>query len=297
MLTFHTTFGRQFTVGKFRGGKSFTLTKSKKVISHFVVGFGRYMHKIGAFFSKPPKRLPRANRYQQPVYNINQSILSSQSDNSAFERGIVVNRYDNVMPSVTIPNNPNNFYGGASQRHQVPERESESLMIRTDQLEPVMRREVKAVKTNAGGIQYQNTKSFDDYQELVKGHSSAELTQLRVLHDGYCIYGVQSIYTIDGREASSEPHCNRPLPAGVKNEVVMLSSEETILSIEGSYTDIVNSLKIRTSSGKVYRFGRIENHAITQEHAFNIAIPGGRKCVAIAGGYNSYLHNLACYYY
>ena len=97
-------------------GKAFELKASGKIVTYFTVGIGLFMHKIGAIFDKKPKKkhsifqyqtntLPLApqraiqpqmmapnfsqvhepsmiNQNPLPVYNLNNSLLFSQSNMS-----------------------------------------------------------------------------------------------------------------------------------------------------------------------------------------------------------------------
>ena len=88
-LTFLTTYGRQFTVGKNRDGRYFELTSGIKIVKGFKVGFGRYLHKFGAFFGKRPSGEPIQRpmiRHQTFTSRYNPNFSNNQEYNQANRR-------------------------------------------------------------------------------------------------------------------------------------------------------------------------------------------------------------------
>lgn len=130
---------------------------------------------------------------------------------------------------------------------------------------------------------------------MIKGHKTVKMKELRVIHDKNFIYGLQGIYDIDGQVCSSRYHCFMNLPYSAVNEAVILADGEIITSIEGSFVEVINGLKITTSKGLVYTFGTIDL-SVYYSRIFRITVPSGKSLIAIAGGFNSYLHNISVYY-
>ena len=131
-------------------------------------------------------------------------------------------------------------------------------------------------KTNPSGIRYTNTFFFDDYENMIKGHKIVRMKELRVIHDKNFIFGLQGIYEINGEVKTSQYHCFTNLPYSAVNEAIVLADEEYITSIEGSFVEVINGLKITTSKGLVYSFGIIDL-SIHYSRIFRIAIPAGKK--------------------
>ena len=150
-------------------------------------------------------------------------------------------------------------------------------------------------KTNPSGIRYTNTFFFDDYDIMMKGHKTARMKELRIIHDKNFIFGLQGVYEIDGKDLTSQYHWFTNLPYSAVNEAILLAEGESITSIEGSFVEVINGLKITTSKGLIYTFGTIDL-SINYAKMFRITIPNGKKLIAVAGGFNSYLHNISVYY-
>lgn len=53
-------------------------------------------------------------------------------------------------------------------------------------------------KCAQAGKTHSDTHHFDDYTHCLKGKSHSRLSKLRVLHDGSRIYGIESVYDVDG---------------------------------------------------------------------------------------------------
>ena len=150
-------------------------------------------------------------------------------------------------------------------------------------------------KSNPCGMKYSNTILFDDYEELTKDHNTICMKQLRVIHDNNYVYGLQGVYEIDGKICTTRPHWCSFIPTFAINEAVILMDGETITSIEGTFVDVINGLKIKTSKGLIYNFG-ITDSNINYVKSFKHTVPFGKRMIAIAGGFNSYLHNVSVYY-
>lgn len=315
-LTFHTSFGRRQTVGTYRNGKYFEFSGERKIIQYFKVGFGRYMHTIGVFMAIKPINRPR-NRV------INRS-LTVQHQN----RPLTARTYYQPPPLMTQPpvqppiQRP--FQAPSPRYHQPPPVLSHpplaSTMPYTPSINstsyqpppaPITARPCTPTspdsslarpvaipvpsKSDMAGVLYDNTISFDDYEKHVKQLQGARLKELRVVHDDNCIYGLQAVYQADGNTVFGDIHCHNRLPTGVRNQAIMLGYNEVVTEISGKYIDIINGLKIKTSYGHTYSFGRV-NVDTPHCKTFRIETPTGKKLLAISGGGNSYLHNLILYH-
>jgi hypothetical protein len=312
-LTFHTTYGNIYTVGTYRHGKSFCLFKPDWIIKSFTVGFGRYMHKIGAFFGKRPTTRARAQIQYQ---NINQ--MPFQRPVSAPAPHMVHQPHISPTPTQLAPSN---YYRPNLNNPNMPTTEashSQSILNRSNTLPPLNMgsrmhamhhsympqsdsdsEEEKAVPlmhhTKSAEKFNEQAVYFDDYQRLLKDKKNVAMKQLRVIHDGHSVFGVQGVYIIDGQIVEGQIHCRIPLPKTIKNEAIELSAEDRIASIDCKTNKIVKHMKVCTSSGKVYNFG---NRYISQVgcQSFNVTVPRGKKCVAIAGYLTTHLQSIACYF-
>ena len=139
------------------------------------------------------------------------------------------------------------------------------------------------------GKTHGDTQIFDDYETHLKGKSSIQMTEIRVLHDGKLVFGVEGIYAADGFAVSPGTHVGKELNATTINQSISLVGKH-ITGISGRHGDVMDNLTITLSDGTSYSFGG------TGGHAFGNIVPAGKKVVALAGGLGGHLHNIFCYY-
>jgi len=142
-----------------------------------------------------------------------------------------------------------------------------------------------------GGKTHADTVHFDDYTSLLKGKSDVRVSELRVIHDNKYIFGIEAIYEADGLTLSGGMHIGKELNHAAVNQAVSLAYGETITSISGQHGDVIDSMTIKTSSGKVYKFGGTGG-----SFSYALYIPAGKVVKAFAGGTGGHLHNFSCYY-
>lgn len=143
----------------------------------------------------------------------------------------------------------------------------------------------KAGKTHA------DTEHFDDYKTYLEGKSNITMTEIRVLHDGKLIFGVEGIYEADGVQISPGVHVGKELNSSTVNQSIALTGGKYISGISGRHGDVMDQLHIHLSDGTSYKFGG------TGGHAFSNIVPAGKKVVALGGGLGGHLHNIFCYYH
>lgn len=141
----------------------------------------------------------------------------------------------------------------------------------------------KAGKTHA------DTAHFDDFESHLKTKGSVELTEIRVLHDGNLVFGVEGIYAADGFQVSPGTHVGKELNTSTINQSISLVGKH-ITGISGRHGDVMDNLTITLSDGTSYSFGG------TGGSAFGNIVPAGKKVVALGGGLGGHLHNIFCYY-
>ena len=146
-------------------------------------------------------------------------------------------------------------------------------------------------KSNVCGKVHADTAHFDDYTSLLKGKSNVRLTELRVIHDSKYVFGIEAVYDADMCQAYGGLHCGNEINSNAVNQSIMLDYGETITGITGQYGNVIDSITIKTSSSKVYKFGGTGG-----TYSYAVYIPEGKTVKAFAGGTGGHLHNISCYY-
>lgn len=146
-------------------------------------------------------------------------------------------------------------------------------------------------QSNVAGKYHGDTKTFDDYKDMLKGKTNIRLTELRVIHDNKFVMGIEALYEADGYSFSGGMHVGSEMSVNTVNQSVSLAWGETITSITGQHGDIIDSLTVKTSTGKIYKFGGTGG-----SFTYSLYIPDGKTVKAFAGGVGGHLHNISCYY-
>jgi hypothetical protein len=144
------------------------------------------------------------------------------------------------------------------------------------------------VKSGKAGKTHGDTAHFDDFESHLKDKGQVELTEIRVLHDGNMVYGVEGIYTANGVQYTPGVHVGKEMTPSTINQSVSLHGKH-ITGISGRNGDIVDNLTLTLSDGATYSFGGQGGNA------FGNIVPAGKKVVALGGGLGGHLHNLYCY--
>ncbi|CAI2376048.1 unnamed protein product [Moneuplotes crassus] len=144
-------------------------------------------------------------------------------------------------------------------------------------------------KSTTSGKTHADTVAFDDYESHLKGKNNIEMTEIRVLHDGNLVFGVEGIYTADGLQYTPGTHVGKELNTATVNQSISLVGKH-ITGISGRHGDVMDNLTITLSDGTSYSFGG------TGGFAFSNFVPAGKKVVALGGGLGGHLHNIFCYY-
>jgi len=332
-ITFYTSYGRVYTVGEYRQGLPYTLHQKGRIIKYFVVGFGRFMHNIGAYFGRQNlsrnrgianvyqtyqpihrsqtvshipqthNQLPRSNPYTEEhkrnMIRTGPELMSQPLQRSVTQRQpLGAPKLNTALNYSTLSDESEDigYSGLASESGKMHNSFAQSNQPKTQVFEESKYSDHSSQRPAESSSSPSKSVFFDDYQKLLKGHKKAIMTELRVVHDGHSVFGVQGIYRADGQIFVSEPHCSMPLPSNAVNESIPLSQQERIICIETKLLGtVVKVLKVFTSSGKVYYFG----NKFPQKEGlqnFTVKVPRSKTCIAVTGYYSSHLQSLACYY-
>jgi hypothetical protein len=145
-------------------------------------------------------------------------------------------------------------------------------------------------KSSIGGKIHGDTASFDDYTTMLDGKNAVRLSEIRVIHDGKMVFGVEGIYEGSGLTISPGAHCGSEMNYSAINQSVALPVGTYITGITGRNGEIIDNLTITLSNGLSYSFGG------TGGNAFSNIVPAGKRVVALGGGHGGHLHNIFCYY-
>jgi len=148
-------------------------------------------------------------------------------------------------------------------------------------------------KSNVVGKVHPDTISFDDYasnQATLTASTSVRMSELRVLHNSKFIFGFEAIYDA-GVQVSGGQHVGNEMDHTCVNQSVPLAYGETITAISGKHGNVIDSINITTSTGKIYSFGGSGG-----KFSYSVFIPAGKTVRAIAGGLGGHLHHLSVYY-
>jgi hypothetical protein len=149
-------------------------------------------------------------------------------------------------------------------------------------------------QSNVSGKVHADTVQFDDYSQnktTLGSSSNVRISELRVLHNSVYIFGLEAIYEVNGNSFSGGQHVGSELDYSVVNQAVPLAWGETITGISGKHGNVIDSMSITTSTGKIYTFGGSGG-----ESSYSVYIPSGKNVKSIAGGLGGHLHNFSCYY-
>jgi len=145
-------------------------------------------------------------------------------------------------------------------------------------------------KSSVAGRHHGDTVSFDDYTTVLDGKKGLRLTEIRVIHDGKMVFGVEGVYEGSGLSISPGAHCGAELNSSAINQSIPLPAGTYISGISGRNGDVIDNLTITLSTGLSYSFGG------TGGSAFANIVPAGKRVVALGGGLGGHLHNIHCYY-
>lgn len=84
-----------------------------------------------------------------------------------------------------------------------------------------------------------DTAGFNDFTGPLAGHREIAITEIRVLHDGNLVYGIEAIYNADGTIISGGVH-HGPLNPGVVNQAVPLPAGTYITEVSGRGGDVMD---------------------------------------------------------
>ena len=144
------------------------------------------------------------------------------------------------------------------------------------------------MSTYAGKV-HGDTVGFDDYTTMLDGKYGIRLKEIRVIHDGKMVYGVEGIYEGSGLTISPGAHCGSELTPTWINQSIALPAGTYITGITGRNGDIIDNLTFTLSNGLSYSFGG------TGGHPFGNIVPAGKRVIALGGGLGGHLHNIYCY--
>ncbi len=149
-------------------------------------------------------------------------------------------------------------------------------------------------QSNVAGKTHADTVQFNDYTTHKASLATAapgRLAELRVVHDNDLVFGLEAIYESGGVQFSGGQHVGNEMNHNTVNQSVPLSHGETITKISGKHGNVIDSINITTSLGKIYSFGGSGG-----SFNYSLFIPAGKSVAAISGGTGGHLHNLSVYY-
>lgn len=145
------------------------------------------------------------------------------------------------------------------------------------------------VKSTVAGKTHTDTAHFNDYTSQLEGKNGIRMTEIRVLHDGKMVFGVEGIYEANGYQVSPGVHVGNELNSSTINQSIALPVGTYVSGISGRNGNIIDQLKIKLNNGTEYKFGGDGGTA------FGNIVPEGKKVIALGGGLGGHLHNIFCY--
>ena len=303
-VEFKTTKGRKISFGTSKGGKKFKLKDpAGRVVRGFKVGFGGHLHSIGAFFAhrnytpKPvPVPTPSPFPTPMPVPSPGSSFpvptpapmpvptpSPFPTPGSAFPTpGSAFPTPTPVPTSIPAPAPvPTSF--------PVPTPVPTSFPVPTPV--PIV---PSFTQSNVAGKVHKDTVAFDDFtthKATLTSTTSGRLSELRVIHNNNLVFGLEAIYETNGVTMSGGQHVGSEMDHTCINQSIPLALGETITGISGKHGNVIDSISITTSTGKIYTFGGSGG-----SFSYSLFIPAGKSVISIAGGVGGQLHNFSVYY-
>lgn len=311
-LCIHTSTGRVLMIGT-GNGTYFSMSRIGKVVKYFKVGFSSQMDTIGAYFESNKTEKGHCRRYSTPIAAPVPTQIGRQftphtdqdqedEKSSESEDGQADDDFNEVQEYGAFGDSgalPTRMHDGIEHKFEF-EHEVEPTPIKAEPRlclpvpkisDPRTIGFLNGIKSNVCGQAYADSFYFDNYNENLKGHNYVNMTEVRVIHDKNCVYGFQTVYKVDGVDTVSSIHSGKAVHESALFESVPLQYGETIVEINGRINEVIIGLKIITSTGKTYGFGNYNDGKF-----FSLNIPPGKKVIGLAGEYQQYLHNMACYY-
>lgn len=148
---------------------------------------------------------------------------------------------------------------------------------------------VPYIAAELAGKVHGDTVPFNDLEGALHGKHRVRMTELRVMHDGQLVYGVEAIYNADNHTISGGAH-HGPLNPNVVTQSIHMPEGTHIRKVYGKGGDIMDQLCIELNNGLTYIFGGQGGNP------WEINIPAHRFVKAIGGGLGGHVHNLQFYY-
>eukprot|EP00344_Euplotes_crassus_P002747 CAMPEP_0197003528 /NCGR_PEP_ID=MMETSP1380-20130617/7758_1 /TAXON_ID=5936 /ORGANISM="Euplotes crassus, Strain CT5" /LENGTH=468 /DNA_ID=CAMNT_0042422051 /DNA_START=49 /DNA_END=1456 /DNA_ORIENTATION=- len=149
-------------------------------------------------------------------------------------------------------------------------------------------------QSNVAGKTHADTVKFNDYtthKASLTSSGTPRLAELRVLHDNDLVFGLEAIYEAGGVQFSGGQHAGNEMNHNTVNQSIPLAVGETITKISGKHGNVIDSMTVTTSLGKIYTFGGTGG-----SFSYSLFIPSGKTVTSIAGGTGGHLHNFSVYY-
>ena len=147
------------------------------------------------------------------------------------------------------------------------------------------------VRSATFGKTHGDTQQFDDVKGVLAGQTFWRLSELRVIHDGSLVYGVNAIYDVNGTQVDGGAHVGTEMKMGVMNHSIALPPGTSIVGVSGRNGDVMDHVSFTLNNGMTYSFGGAGG-----SDAWTVPIPAGKELKAVAGGFGGHIHNLAFYY-
>jgi len=142
------------------------------------------------------------------------------------------------------------------------------------------------------GGSHGDTKSFDDYAEIVKSDlikgNNPRISEIEIWGSN-AVFGISITYTNSDGDSKVARH-EGTFPGSNTNRKIKLDYDEFVTVVFGSAGSIMDGLGFETNKGqKIYVGGG-------RGSEFKMKAPAGKKVIAIAGGTNGHLHNVYAIY-
>jgi hypothetical protein len=135
------------------------------------------------------------------------------------------------------------------------------------------------------------TVHFDDYKGALAGKRKIRLSEIRVIHDGIAVYGIEGIYTSEGPVISGGVHHGSALNPRCVNQSIPLPEGTNIIKVYGKSGEFIDQLVLELSNGVTYVFGGYGG-----VNSWKIDLPEGKYVKAFAGGVGETVQSLLAYY-
>lgn len=152
--------------------------------------------------------------------------------------------------------------------------------------------------TKSAGVSTADVHKFND-REYFGGLDNRRIVQIQVCFDKH-VHGLQVKWLVDEGDSSTvgrhhnvhtgSQHFSSRF-SGKNIDTLVLSHNEYICSVSGTYSQWIDSLVVRTNFGRIKSFGRQD-----EGEAFDLEIPEHCEVIGFCGSYGSQLYTIGALY-